>query len=109
MSKRIWGNSGTFFDGDDPLTTYEIMGYELKCYLEEKGLIGSKLHVRGAGDIVTLFLPHVTERMIHEVLAKSIATIAVRYDRYIEICPKAKHKGCCIHIIPKKGWRTCTI
>lgn len=111
INKHIWNKQYASYTGTETesLEDYEEMGYLLKCYLEEKGLLGSRLHVRGDGDIITLFIPNVTKRFIKEVVARGVASIIVQYDRYIEVCEKPKKNGVCIHVIPKRGWRTCTV
>lgn len=91
---------------ETPITGYQRMGYDLACYLEEKGLYGSKLHVHGAGDIVTLFIPNVNEKLLREVVIRGVAATAVQYDYYLEVCEKPKRNGVCIYLIPRKGWRT---
>ena len=114
VNNQIWGNdysdSYADFDSDtERLERYEELGYLLKAYLEEKGVVEGKLHVRGEGSIITIYLQNVNQRMMDEIIIRGIAGLAIQYDRYIEVVPKPKKNGYCIYVIPKKKWRTCQL
>lgn len=111
-NNQIWPEEDDYGDwntANGRLERYEELGYLLKAYLEEKGVVEGKLHVRGEGAIITVFLQNVNQRMMDEIIVKGVAALAVQYDRYVEVVPKPKKNGYCIYVIPKKRWRTCSI
>ena len=105
---KIWP-SNSWGEDEEWLEPWEEMGWELKCYLEEKGCFGAKLHAHGDGSSIAVALPNTSHKLVHDVIKRSIFAIAHRYDYYIDVCEKPHIEGFIIHVLPKKGWKTCQI